>query len=127
MPAFADMSLVELKQLAKTRKIKQYYIMKKEQLIELLTMEELPFKYKLEKMTITELRQVAKERGMRGFWGLAKEELSQLLFPVAKDEKQEDGKACKHENPQSEDPNKVGVQISEDPFEQRTNNPSLNG
>lgn len=96
------MSLVELKQLAKTKKIKQYYIMKRADLIQILTMEELPFKYRLEKMTITEMRMLAKEKGMRGFWSLSKSQLSEKLF--ASDDKKEDySEASEHEDPEDED------------------------
>jgi len=97
-----SMSLIELKQLAKTKKIKQYYIMKRTDLIEILTMKELPFKYRLEKMTITEMRMLAKERGMRGFWSLSKSQLSEKLF--ASDDKEKDNsETCEHEDPEDED------------------------
>ncbi len=96
------MSLIELKQLAKTKKIKQYYIKKRVELIELLTLEELPFKYRLEKMTITEMRMLAKERGMRGFWSLSKSQLSEKLF-ASNDDKEYDCKTSKHKNPEYED------------------------
>lgn len=95
------MSLVELKQYAKTKKIKQYYIMKRADLIQILTMKELPFKYTLEKMTITEMRMLAKERGMRGFWSLSKNQLSEKLF-ASHDEKKDDGETCEHEDPKDE-------------------------
>jgi hypothetical protein len=95
------MSLVELKQLAKTKKIKQYYIMKRADLIEILTMKELPFKYKLEKMTITEMRMVAKEKGMRGFWSLSKSQLSEKLF-ASHDEKKDNSETSEHEDPENE-------------------------
>ena len=68
------MSLIELNKLAQTKKIKQYYIMKRAELIELLMMEELPFKMRLQKMTISEMRAIAKQRGMRGFWSLSKDQ-----------------------------------------------------
>jgi ABC-type uncharacterized transport system ATPase component len=95
------MSLVELKQYAKTKKIKQYYIMKRADLIEILTMKELPFKYTLEKMTITEMRMLAKERGMRGFWSLSKSQLSDKLF-ASHNEKKDNGEASEHEDPEDE-------------------------
>ncbi len=114
-----DMSLIELKQFAKTKKIKQYYIMKKDQLIELLTMEELPFKFRLEKMTITEMRAIAKQRGMRGFWSLSKEQLCDKLFG-SHDEHKDDGKTCKHEDPQNENTEEVRIKIPEDTMEKRT-------
>ena len=104
-----NLSLYELKKIAKTRRIKKYYIMKKEDLLALLQMEELPFQYKLEKMTITELRALAKERGMRGFWGLSKEKLMEVLFPPMKHEKQNDSQTSEHEDPQSQDADEVGV------------------
>ena len=110
-----NMSLVELKRLAKTKKIKQYYIMKKDDLIELLRMDSLPFKFKLQKMTIAELRETAKERGMRGFWGLSKDELMETLFPHK--DQQDDSQTCKHENPQHQDTDEVGVHAPKDPFE----------
>lgn len=76
-----SLSLVELKQLAKGRRIKQYYIMKRHQLIQLLAMAELPETFKIEKMTIHELRDMAKDKGVRGFWSLHRDDLVRLLFP----------------------------------------------
>jgi hypothetical protein len=119
------LSLLELKQLAKQKKIKQYYILKQSELIELLTMQELPIKYKLEKMTIKELRATAKERGLRGFWGLSKKEITELLFPTH-DKQQNNSQTSEHGDPQNEDPNKVVVEITEDTLEQRLNNMNLN-
>jgi hypothetical protein len=75
------MSLVELKQQAKGRRIKQYYIMKRLQLIEILSMSELPQSMKIEKYTIHELRDMARAKGMRGFWSLPRSELVSKLFP----------------------------------------------
>ena len=79
--AISSLSLVELKQLAKGRRIKQYYIMKRAHLIQLLSMDSLPETFKIEKMTIHELRDAAKEKGIRGFWSLHREDLITLLFP----------------------------------------------
>jgi len=76
-----SLSLVELKQLAKQRRIKQYYILKRTQLIQLLTMPELPKSFIIEKMTISQLREEAKRKGVRGFWTLRREQLVELLFP----------------------------------------------
>jgi len=125
MDALRNLPLLELKKMAKTRKIKQYYIMKKDDLIELLALEELPFKYRLEKMTITELRAVAKERGMRGFWGLSKEDLSRLLFPPGNDHQKNDGEASEHEDPQDENAHKVGVETPKDSLEQGSDHVTL--
>ena len=75
-----NMSLADLKKQAKGRGIKQYYIMKKDDLLALLKLPEIPFKYKIEKMTITELRETAKTRGLHGFWGLSKADLTRLFL-----------------------------------------------
>lgn len=77
-----SMSILELKQLAKQRRIKQYYILKRAQLLQLLSMNELPRSFIVEKMTIGELREEAKRKGLRGFWTLRREQLVQLLFPT---------------------------------------------
>ena len=77
-----SMSLVELKQLAKQRRIKQYYILKRVQWIQLRILPELPRSFVIEKMTITQLREEAKRKGVRGFWSLRREQLVGLLFPA---------------------------------------------
>lgn len=77
-----SMSILELKQLAKQRRIKQYYILKRAQLLQLLNLSELPKSFIVEKMTIGELRDEAKRKGLRGFWTLRREQLVQLLFPT---------------------------------------------
>jgi hypothetical protein len=120
-----NLSLIELKKIAKTRRIKQYYIMKKDDLLALLHMQDLPMKFKLEKMTITELRGLAKERGMRGFWGLPKEKLMNLLFPSVENEKQNNSQTSEHEDPQSQNSDEVGVKVLKNSFEDRTNNVDL--
>jgi len=74
-------SLIELKQLAKQRRIKQYYILKRAQLIQLLNMNELPKSLIIEKMTVGQLREEARRKGVRGFWTLRREQLVELLFP----------------------------------------------
>ena len=116
------MSLLNLKKMAKGRRIKQYYILPKTKLVELLSLPDLPQKYKIEKMTIVELRETAKERGLRGFWSLNKEDLTRTLFPKDDDaienapahQKQEDdGQASKHEEPEKEYANDVGVKMVE--------------
>lgn len=77
-----SMSIIELKQIAKQRRIKQYYILKRVQLLQILNMPELPKSFIVEKMTIGELREEAKRKGLRGFWTLRREQLVQLLFPT---------------------------------------------
>ncbi len=117
MVTYSDMSLADLKKEAKKLRVKKYYIMSKAQLLELLAMKEIPFKFRLEKMTISELRAIATERKMRGFWDLSKEELKNKLFPTGEDEQKNHGETSKHEDPQNEHPEKVGVHTSKDTFE----------
>lgn len=118
-----SMSLVELKQLAKG--IKQYYIMRRAQLIELLSMEALPPALILEKKTVTELRQEAKLRGMRGFWRRSKEELLELLYPNTEQHQKNQSQAQEHHEPESHDPQDVGVEAPEDSLENRLQNMRL--
>jgi hypothetical protein len=118
-PVYADMSLVELKQAAKARRIKQYYVMKRAELVELLSMKVLPESYRIDKMTIHSLRDVAREKGIRGVWALSRTRLVELLFPdyhrgdvhqaaADKDEKNQ-GDADKHDDPQKHHAEDVGV------------------
>lgn len=76
------MSLIDLKKAAKGRRIKQYYIMKRHQLIQILSMNELPECFKIEKFTIHELREQARQKGIRGFWTLHRDDLVKLLYPA---------------------------------------------
>lgn len=120
-----SLSLIELKQLAKAKRIKQYYIMRRAQLIELLSMEALPQPLVLEKMTVTELRDEAKRRGMRGFWRRSKEELLQLLYPSPQENQQNQGYTKKHDEPECHDPQDVGVELTKDSLEERLQNVRL--
>jgi hypothetical protein len=56
--------------------------MKRHQLIQLLSLPELPESLRREKLTIVELREEAKRKGIRGFWSLHREELLNLLYPA---------------------------------------------
>lgn len=98
------MSLIELKHAAKGRRIKQYYIMKRLQLIEILHLHELPFSMKLEKMTIHTLREEAGRRGIKGFWKLSRGALAALLYPMdqtaANQDDKDESHADKHDDPQ---------------------------
>jgi hypothetical protein len=65
---YAEMSLIELKQLAKERRyIKRYYVKSKEELVAILSLPAPPREMLLEKMTIKELREEAKQRGLKGW------------------------------------------------------------
>lgn len=119
-PNYTELSLVELKQIAKQRRIKQYYIMKRVQLIQLLALPELPPTLKIEKMTIHQLRDEARRKGLRGYWSLRRDRLVELLFPEHinettpnKDEKNH-SKAEEHDTPQKHNAKEVGVENVKD-------------
>jgi hypothetical protein len=102
-----SLSLIELKQAAKGRGIKLYYILPKDELIRLLSLPELPLEMQLQKRTIRQLRQEAKAKHLTGFWGLSRGELLALLYPDEqaapnKNEKNQ-GHADKHDDPQEHD------------------------
>ncbi len=100
---YDSMSLVDLKKVAKTRRIKMYYTMKRHDLIRLLSMPELPDSYKLEKLTIVQLRDQAKQRGLRGFWTLSRNDLMNLLYPSlpAKEKDENGNQQEEHEDPKA--------------------------
>ena len=110
---YDTLPLVELKQLAKGRRIKMYYTKSIHELRWLLTQNELPEKYRLEKLTIKQLREEAKEKGVRGFWGLSRGDLMKLLHPddslrpQQNNQNQEDTQ--KHDSPNTNDSNQVWV------------------
>ena len=111
------MYLADLKLIAKTRRIKMYYVKTKEELVTLLTMKELPEAMKVEKMTIHQLRAEAKRRNVVGFWNLRRGALVDLLFPNVQDVnkttpnqyEQDEGETNKHHQPEEHDPEEVGV------------------
>jgi hypothetical protein len=127
------MKLSELKKVAKTRGgIKSYYTMSKKELITFLEMPELPEWLVVTKMTVDSLRELAGERGLRGYWGYSKAELIATLFPnvnlaggaaasssktpansvdsrTTEEHNEDHREADKHEDPQSEDGEKVGI------------------
>lgn len=118
-PNYSTLSLLELKQVAKGRRIKQYYIMKRLDLIQLLSMPELPAAYRIQKLTIHQLRDMAKQQGIRGFWGLHRQQLVELLYPndhrgnvhqtTTNENEKNESDTNKHDNPQKHDAEKVGV------------------
>jgi len=113
---YESMYLSDLKLIAKTRRIKLYYVKTKEELIKLLTLPELPIEMKVEKMTIHQLRDEAKKRGIVGFWELRRPALVELLFP--KDEiaqtppyenQQNESQTNKHHQPEKHDAKDIGI------------------
>lgn len=131
-PNYHAMSLVELKQAAKGRRIKQYYIMKRSRLIQVLSMNELPMDMKIEKMTIHELRDEAKRKGIRGFWALRRADLVDVLFPAEdanqtatdKNEKNQSD-ANKHDAPKKHDAEEVRIQDPQDARDDGSNQMNL--
>ena len=109
-PDYSSMYLADLKLIAKTRRIKMYYIKSKEELVNLLNMPELPQAMKVEKMTIRELRQEAKARGVPSIWGRRRGDLVNILFPenlqqaAPNENNQDERKAHEHHQPEEHDP-----------------------
>ena len=110
MNTYASMSLVDLKKVAKTRRIKMYYTKKRHELIRLLSLPELPDSYTIEKYTIVQLRQQAKERNIGGIWKLTREQLVNVLYPLPQQHDQDNDDAHEHDKPQSQDCQQVREQ-----------------
>ena len=116
-PNYENMYLSELKLIAKTRRIKMYYIKSKEELVELLSMKELPLEMRIEKMTNKQLQTEAKNRGITGITGLRRPALINILFPKTEDvsntasNKNQENKSQtdEHHQPEEHDPEEVRV------------------
>ena len=93
----------ELKQEARQRRIKLYYVMKKAQLIQLLCMPELPQKYIIEKKTILQLREEAKKRNFPCIYKMNRHMLVELLYPTSEENDKNNDSTKKHNNPKSHD------------------------
>jgi hypothetical protein len=95
------MSLIELKKHAKnhTPKIKQYYIKKRHELIEILNMSKLPDSFINEKKKRSEYIEEAKARGFKKLYTLKKSELIELLYPSTKQDQKDNNHAEKHDDP----------------------------
>jgi hypothetical protein len=118
---YHEMCLADLKEAAKNHrpKIKQYYIKKRHELIQLLTMNELPAEMVIAKRTLAELRKEAQDRELTGFWKLRRSELVELLYPeLSRPGPQENNKdhhgGEKHNHPEKGEGKQVGVNILED-------------
>lgn len=99
---YHSMSLVELKQAARDHKppIKYYYIKTRLELIQLLTLKELPTSFILEKKTLAALRKEAIDKGHTNIWKLKKAELMELLYPRAHENHQNNDHTKKHDDPE---------------------------
>jgi hypothetical protein len=104
MPNYNEMSLIELKQAAKGRGIKMYYVMKKNELAAVLSMGELTPEMKLQKKTIRQLREEAKNQNIPGVWKYSRAELVELMYSgkkAAADKDEENhGNAKEHDDPE---------------------------
>ena len=107
---YAEMSLVELKQIAKSKRyIKKYYVLSKQELIDILSLPEPPLELKLAKMTVRTLRDEATRRGLHGFWTMSRAELLHLLYPAGQDKaaanknQQNESHANEHNDPECHD------------------------
>lgn len=110
---YNELSLVNLKKLAKGRRIKLYYTKSIHELRWLLSQTDLPMNYKIEKLTIKQLREQAREKGIRGFWNLSRGDLVELLYPngsLAPNQNDQDGNDSeKHNSPQANNSHQVWV------------------
>ena len=95
------MSLVDLKQAARDHNppIKQYYIKTRLELIQILSMKELPQSFILEKKTIADLRKEAIEKGHKNIWKLKKAQLLELMYPSSQKNDQNNDHTKKHDDP----------------------------
>lgn len=98
-----SLSLVELKQLAKTHSpsIKYYYIKSRLELIQILTMKEFPEQMKVDKMTIHQLRKEAREKGHLNVWKMRRPQLVDLLYPSTNQDNHNNDHTKKHNDPKA--------------------------
>lgn len=105
------MEYSELKQEAKAKRIKLYYVMRKAQLIQILCTNPLPEKYRVEKMKIGELKEQARARGFLAVYKLNRASLVELLYPhlsgkaTSQNDHKDNNHADKHNAPQKHNPN----------------------
>jgi hypothetical protein len=114
---YDSMSLIDLKQQAKchTPKIKQYYIMTRVQLIQILKTNVFSEEMIVSKKTIAELRKEAQERKLPNIWKLRRAELVELLYPSSKKDNQNNNDRKKHDGPQKGDSNEIRIDIVKNP------------
>lgn len=114
---YHSMYISELKEEAKKRGIKFYYIKKRAELIQLLTMKELPEINIVEKKTIKVLREEAKDKGIDKPYSYKREHLVRLLYPhlytTEEHHKDYDG-TQKHDNPKESNTQQVRINVMKD-------------
>ena len=103
------MEYCELKQEAREKRIKLYYVMRKAQLIQILSMNPLPERYVVEKKLIGQLRKEARDRGFLSVYKLNRSALVELLYPhlcgkaSAENQYKNQDNAYKHDTPKDYD------------------------
>jgi hypothetical protein len=117
---YEKMNTIELKQIAKQRRVKQYYIKKRAELIDILQHGDegnLSMTFQIDKLTIHQLRNQAKERGFKKFYTLKRHELVELLYSELYGGTQQNNKdnnsTDKHDDPDSKNSKEVRVEILE--------------
>ena len=96
------MPLADLKKVARDHDppIKHYYVKSRLELIQLLSLKELPQSFLLEKKTIAELRKEATEKGYKHIWKLKKADLMELLYPSSNKNNKDHYHTQKHDDPE---------------------------
>ena len=108
---YAKMCLAELKSAAKVHRppIKYYYVKSRKELIEILSMPQLPDTMIKEKLRIQDLRAQAKARNIPNIWRMRRVELISLLYPDPKEDNQNDDDAQEHNTPKKGESKNVRV------------------
>ena len=96
------MSLVDLKNAAKLHlpPIKYYYVKSRKELIEIMSLPEMPQNMIQEKLRIQDLRTMAKARNIPNIWRMRRTELLTLLYPNAKKDDENNDDAKEHDAPE---------------------------
>jgi hypothetical protein len=114
---YHHMSLAELKLVAKAHvpRIKKYYTMPKDELIQRLTLKVVPERFKVETMRIQELRDEAKLRGYTSsLWTMRRKDLVDLLYPGTQQHNKDYDGAQKHDDPEEGKGKDVWVEVLDD-------------
>lgn len=112
---YHSMTLVDLKKAArdlpKGHKIKRYYIKSRHELIQLLTVPELPRELIIEKLTLVELREQAKEKGIPNIWKYRRHQLQEMLYPSSQKNNENNDDRKKHNHPEDSEGEDVRIDV----------------
>ena len=108
---YQSMSLADLKKVAKNHQppIKYYYVKSRKDLIEILTMPEMPQSMIKEKLRIQDLRKLARERNIPNIWRMRRATLMDLLYPDSKEDDENNYHTEEHNTPKKRQGNDVRV------------------